>query len=167
MGNTPRVIGIDVSTSKLALVTLYNRRFSVVELVSTSHSWEERLDDLHLQFEDFVGSCLKPGDKVFIEEIPFTQNRQVFGKLIHFLALCRIVLRSHDYSCIYVNNMTWKKGVGLKGRVVKEDIRKKAIELFGHNRIKDLTQDSVDALMVGVYGTLISGELNESSTTDV
>ena len=154
MGNTPRVIGIDVSTTKLALVTLYNSRFNVVELVSTSHSWEERLDDLHLQFEDFVGSCLKPGDKVFIEEIPYVQNQQVFAKLVHFMALCRFVLRSHGYSCTYVNNSTWKRSVGLMGRITKEDIRTKAVELFGEGRLKSLSQDSVDALMVAKYGRL-------------
>ena len=157
MGISHRIIGIDVSTTKLALVTLYNSRFNVVELVSsTSHSWEERLDDLHAQFEDFVGSCLKPGDRVFIEEIPYVQNQQVFAKLVHFMALCRFVLRSHGYSCTYVNNSTWKRSVGLRGKTTKDDIRKKAVELFGEGKLKSLSQDAVDALLVSVYGAIIS-----------
>lgn len=154
MGTSHRVIGIDVSTTKLALVTLYNSRFNVVELVSASRSWEERLDDLHVQFEDFVGSCLKPGDKVFIEEIPYVQNQQVFLKLVHFIALCRFVLRSHGYSCTYVNNSTWKRSVGLRGKTTKDDIRDKAVELFGEGKLKSLSQDAVDALMVAQHGRL-------------
>ena len=147
-----RVIGIDISTKKIACVILDSNSFRVVEFTSKQKTWDSRLDDLQSQFWEFVETEVdKERDFIFIEEIPFVQNRQAVIRLVHVLAMCRTGAVRLGSSCTYVNVNVWmQRGVG-KGNASKEDIANKAISLYGE-RVHSLNQDCWDALLIATYG---------------
>ena len=97
-------------------------------------------------------------DFVCIEDIPMFQNRQGLIKLVHALALCRMVFFHHDIDCFPVNVGTWKKDVVGDGRADKDKIKMMALQIFGKG-VGRLSQDSIDALCIAKWGQLrfISG----------
>ena len=105
------VLGLDLSTSKIAIATLSLEGYDVVELISKSRSWETRLKELYVQFLPWVASNVSQDDLVCIEDIPLVQNRQSLIKLVHVLAMCRVVFMEHDMDVFTVNVKTWKKDV--------------------------------------------------------
>ena len=148
-----RVHGIDVSTKKLAIATLVNSDFGVVELQAKSRSWEDRLSQLYKQFFTFVEENMSTDDFVCIEDVPLVQNRQAMLKLVHVLAMCRVVFFHYEIDCFTVNVSTWKKVVVGDGKADKDKIRAMARQIFGTG-VGRLSQDSVDALMIAKWGQL-------------
>lgn len=147
------VIGLDVSTSKLAIATLPLEGYSVVELISKSRSWETRLKELYTQFLPWVHENVSKDDLVCIEDIPLVQNRQSLIKLVHVLAMCRVVFMHHDMEIFTVNVKTWKKDVIGDGGADKDKIKAMAIKILGQD-VSKLSQDSIDALMIAKWGQL-------------
>ena len=147
-----RIVGIDISTKNIACVLLDSNRFQVIEFSSKQKSWDLRLQELQSQFWEFVETTIdKENDFLFIEEIPFVQNRQGLIRLVHALAMCRVAANHFGVSCTYVNVKTWKQRVVGTGNASKKDIADKAIDLYGE-RINSLSQDCLDALLIATYG---------------
>lgn len=147
------VIGLDVSTSKLAIATLPLEGYSVVELISKSRSWETRLKELYTQFLPWVQENVSQDDLVCIEDIPLVQNRQSLIKLVHVLAMCRVVFMHHDMEIFTVNVKTWKKDVIGDGGADKDKVKAMAIKILGQD-VSKLSQDSIDALMIAKWGQI-------------
>ena len=147
------VIGLDVSTSNLAIATLPLEGYSVVELISKSRSWETRLKELYTQFLPWVHENVSKDDLVCIEDIPLVQNRQSLIKLVHVLAMCRVVFMHYDMEIFTVNVKTWKKDVIGDGGADKDKIKAMAIKILGQD-VSKLSQDSIDALMIAKWGQL-------------
>ena len=147
------VIGLDVSTSKLAIATLPLEGYSVVELISKSRSWETRLKELYTQFLPWVQENVSQDDLVCIEDIPLVQNRQSLIKLVHVLAMCRVVFMHHDMEIFTVNVKTWKKDVIGDGGADKDKVKAMAIKILGQD-VSKLSQDSIAALMIAKWGQI-------------
>ena len=147
------VIGLDVSTSKLAIATLPLEGYSVVELISKSRSWETRLKELYTQFLPWVQENVSQDDLVCIEDIPLVQNRQSLIKLVHVLAMCRVVFMHYDMEIFTVNVKTWKKDVIGDGGADKDKVKAMAIKILGQD-VSKLSQDSIDALMIAKWGQI-------------
>ena len=147
------VIGLDVSTSKLAIATLPLEGYSVVELISKSRSWETRLKELYTHFLPGVQENVSQDDLVCIEDIPLVQNRQSLIKLVHVLAMCRVVFMHHDMEIFTVNVKTWKKDVIGDGGADKDKVKAMAIKILGQD-VSKLSQDSIDALMIAKWGQI-------------
>ena len=147
------VIGLDISTSKLAIATLPLEGYSVVELISKSRSWETRLKELYTQFLPWVHENVSKDDLVCIEDIPLVQNRQSLIKLVHVLAMCRVVFMHFDMEIFTVNVKTWKKDVIGDGGADKDKIKAMAIKILGQD-VSKLSQVSIDALMIAKWGQL-------------
>ena len=147
------VIGLDVSTSKLAIATLPLEGYSVVELISKSRSWETRLKELYTQFLPWVQENVSQDDLVCIEDIPLVQNRQSLIKLVHVLAMCRVVFMHHDMEIFTVNVKNWKKDVIGDGGADKDKVKAMAIKILGQD-VSKLSQDSIDALMIAKWGQI-------------
>jgi len=153
------VYGIDISTSKIAVACLEDGGFDVIELRAKSRSWEARLAQLYPQFFEYVEATISPEDFVCIEDIPMVQNRSAMMKLVHSLAMCRVVFIHHGIDCFPVNVSSWKKAVVGDGRADKDKVRTMARQIFG-SKIGLLSQDSVDALMIAKWGQLRLQEIS-------
>jgi len=149
-----RVVGIDVSTKKIACVLLDSSEFQVIEFISRQKSWDQRLVELQSQFWDFVETKLSKEDSIFIEEIPFVHNRQGLIRLVHVLAMCKVAATHFNVPCTYVNVKTWKQRVVGNGNATKKDIADKAELIYG-DRVSQFSQDALDALMVATYGFVL------------
>ena len=147
------VYGLDLSTSKIAIASLSLEGFDVVELTFKSRSWETRLKGLYEQFLPWVQKHVTAEDLVCIEDIPLVQNRQSLIKLVHVLAMCRVVFMHHDIDVFTVNVKTWKKDVIGDGGADKDKVKAMAIKILG-NDVSELSQDSIDALMIAKWGQL-------------
>ena len=147
------IYGLDISTSKIAIAKLSSEGFDVVELISKSKSWETRLKDLYLQLLPWVASNVSSDDLVCIEDIPLVQNRQSLIKLVHVLAMCRVVFMHHDMEIFTVNVKTWKKDVVGDGGADKDKVKAMAINILGQD-VSKLSQDSIDALMIAKWGQI-------------
>jgi Holliday junction resolvasome RuvABC endonuclease subunit len=148
------VYGIDLSTSKIAIVKLLpNKGFEVVELISKSKSWETRFKELYRQMFPWVRDSITSDDLICIEDIPLVQNRQSLIKLVHILAMCRTVFTHYDIDVFTVNVMTWKKDVVGNGKADKDKVKVMAQKIYGES-INQYSQDAIDALMVAKWGEL-------------
>ena len=143
------IYGLDLSTSKIAIAKLSSEGFDVVELISKSKSWEVRLKDLYSQLLPWVASNVSTDDLICIEDIPLVQNRQSLIKLVHVLAMCRVVFMD----VFTVNVKTWKKDVIGDGGADKAKVKAMAGKILGQG-INKLSQDSIDALMIAKWGEL-------------
>ena len=144
------IFGLDISTSKIAIGRLSPDGYNVVELVSKSRSWETRLKELYLQFLPWVQENVAQDDLVCIEDIPLVQNRQSLIKLVHVLAMCRVVCMHHNLDIFTVNVKTWKKDVVGDGSADKDKIKAMAIKILGQD-VSKVSQDGIDALMVAKW----------------
>lgn len=147
------VFGLDVSTYKIAVAKLTLDDFDVIEFQSKSRSWETRLKELYFQLFPYVQTNIVPDDMVCIEEIPLVQNRQSLIKLVHVLSMCRTIFMHFELDCFPVNVKTWKRVVVGDGNADKDKVTIMAKKIFG-DRIKGLSQDSIDSLMVAKWGSL-------------
>lgn len=147
-----RVIGIDVSTKKIACILLDGDAWRAVEFSSKAKTWDIRLDELQEQFWIFLRDTVTKDDHIVIEDIPYVQNAQALIRLVHTVAMCRTVATFFGYKHQYVNNLTWKQRVVGSGRASKDDIAVKARKLYGEEETKHLSQDSLDALLIATYG---------------
>ena len=157
------VYGIDISTTKIAIAKLSMGDYSVIEFRSKSRSWETRLEQLYKEFFDYVAKNITAEDTVFIEDIPYVQNRAAVIRLVHVQAMCRVVCIHHDIDVFGVNVSTWKKDVIGDGRADKEKIKKMALKIFD-SKLSKLSQDSIDALCIAKWGDLRVG--NSIKTED-
>jgi Holliday junction resolvasome RuvABC endonuclease subunit len=155
-----RIYGIDISTTKIAVARLVENDFSVIEFRARTRSWETRLAQLYKDFFSYVEEEMTSDDFVCIEDIPMVQNRQSLIKLVHTLAMCRVVCFHHEIDCFPVNVSTWKKDVVGDGRADKDKIRMMALQIFGKG-IEKFSQDSIDALMIAKWGQLRFNSLRE------
>ena len=147
------VYGIDISTTKIAVAKLSMGDYSVVEFRSKSRSWETRLEQLYKEFFEYVAENITSDDTVFIEDIPYVQNRAAVIRLVHVQAMCRVVCIHHSVDCFGVNVSTWKKDVIGDGRADKDKIKLMASKIFDKKVLK-LSQDSIDALCIAKWGDL-------------
>ena len=147
-----RIIGIDVSTKKLACVLLDGSTWRDVEFSSKAKTWGLRLDELQEQFWIFLRDSVTDDDFLFIEEVPYVQNVGALISLVHTVAMCRTVSTFFHRKYRYVNNLTWKKRVVGTGKVSKEDIVLKAQKIYGVEETQHLSQDLFDALLIATYG---------------
>ena len=147
-----RVIGIDISTKKVACVLLDGSTWRDVEFSSKAKTWDLRLNDLQEQFWIFLRDSVTDDDFLFIEEVPYVQNAQALIRLVHTVAMCRTLATFFHRKYRYVNNLTWKKRVVGTGKVSKEDIVLKAQKIYGVEETQHLSQDSFDALLIATYG---------------
>ena len=125
----------------------------MVELRTKSRSWEKRLEQLYRPFFDYVSENVSKEDTVFIEDVPYVQNRAAVIRLVHVQALCRVVCIHHGVDIFGVNVSTWKKDVIGDGRADKEKIKKMALKIFD-SKVSRLSQDAIDALCVAKWGEL-------------
>ena len=147
------VYGIDISTTKIAVAKLSMGDYSVVEFRSKSRSWETRLEQLYKEFFEYVAENITSDDTVFIEDIPYVQNRAAVIRLVHVQAMCRVVCIHHGVDCFGVNVSTWKKDVIGDGRADKDKIKLMASKIVDKKVLK-LSQDSIDALCIAKWGDL-------------
>ena len=147
------IFGLDLSTSKIAIDRLSSGEFNVVELSSKSRCWETRFKELYESLVPWIQASVTSDDLVCIEEIPLVQNRQSLIKLVHILAMCRVAFIQQDIDVFTVNVKTWKKDVVGNGNADKANIKVMARKIFGPE-VDNLSQDSVDALMIAKWGEL-------------
>ena len=147
-----RVIGIDISTKKIACILLDGSTWRDVEFSSKAKTWDLRLDELQEQFWIFLRDSVTDDDFLFIEEVPYVQNVGALIRLVHTVAMCRTVSTFFHRKYRYVNNLTWKKKVVGMGKVSKEGIVLKAQEIYGVKETERLSQDLYDALLIATYG---------------
>ena len=102
-----RIIGIDVSTRKVACVLLDYPDWQVVEFVSKAKDWQGRLDELQEQFWIFLRDIVTQDDCIFIEDIPYVQNAQALIRLVHVVAMCRTIATFFNYDFRYVNTVSY------------------------------------------------------------
>ncbi len=150
-----RVIGIDVSTKKIACILLDESTWRDVEFSSKAKTWNLRLDELQEQFWIFLRDKVTDDDYLFIEDIPYVQNAQALIRLVHIVAMCRTLATFFGRKYQYVNNLTWKQRVVGSGRASKDDIAAKARKLYGEEETNHLSQDSLDALLIATYGQVV------------
>jgi Holliday junction resolvasome RuvABC endonuclease subunit len=150
------VFGVDISTTKIAIAKLSKGDYSVIEFRSKSRSWETRLEQLYKDFFPYVAENVVTEDTVFIEDVPYVQNRQAVIRLVHVQAMVRVVCIHHNIDIFGVNVSTWKKDVIGDGRADKDKIRKMALKIFD-NKLSRFSQDSVDALCIAKWGDLRIG----------
>ena len=142
-------MGIDLNTSKLAIVSLDidGLDFSVNELKSKNKDWLVRLHDLQGKFEEYIKK--ENSIDYIIEDVPYVVNKQSYYKLVSILAMCRVLLHQHNKNYKVIHNSTWKSKTGVKRltKNTKENIKIRAIEIFGDD-INKHNQDVIDALMI-------------------
>ena len=151
------IVGIDISSFKLALGCIDNEGHSVVELKSSpKKNWVERFYFLYGKFQEYVRENLTINDIVYIEEIPYVRNKKTFAMLTSFLAMCRLVLYAAGIQYHIIHHSTWKKTAEvktyrLKSAEVKVEVAKRCKELFDIG--DSVSQDGMDALLIAYYGT--------------
>ena len=147
-----QIIGIDISTKKIACILLDGSVWRDVEFSSKEKTWDLRLDDLQEQLWRFLRDSVTDDNYLFIEDVPYVQNAQALIRLVHTVAMCRTLSTFFRRKYRYVNNLTWKKRVVGSGKVSKEDIVLKAQKIYGVEETQHLSQDSFDALLIATYG---------------
>ena len=149
-------MGIDLNTSKLAIVSLNvdSLDFAVTEVKAKSKDWLARLHELQGKFGEYIQQ--ENSVDYTIEDIPYVVNKQSYYKLVSVLAMCRVILHQHGKKCYVVHNSTWKSKTGVvrKTKNTKENIRMRAEMLFGE-QVNDYNQDVIDALMIAYSATII------------
>ena len=150
------IVGLDISSFKLALAVIDREGYSVLELNSSSKkSWVERFYFLYDKFQSYVQENLSSDDVVYIEDMPYVRNKKSYATLTHFLAMCRLVLYANGIHYYVVHHSTWKKAAEvktyrLKSDQVKVEVAKRCKELFD---VEDsMSQDCMDALLIAYYG---------------
>ena len=155
------IVGVDISSKKIAVAILDSDGHSVLELESNKKDWAERLNQLHDKFNLFADELDPNNTIVYIEDIPYVRNTKTLIILVHFLAMCRLVLYQYGVPCHVVHTNTWKKTVGIatfrrKSVDVKKDIAKRCKKLYP---IGDLvSQDGMDALLIAHCGKILENK---------
>ena len=110
-------MGIDLNTSKLAIVSLDidGLDFSVNELKSKNKDWLVRLHDLQGKFEEYIKK--ENSIDYIIEDVPYVVNKQSYYKLVSILAMCRVLLHQHNKNYKVIHNSTWKSKTGVRAKI--------------------------------------------------
>lgn len=144
--------GIDLSSFTIALGLIDDEAKEVVsaEIFATKKSeFDYRFEELTNKLNRFF-QTVRP-DVVFIEAIPYVKSARTALTLASVLGMVRAICLINCIPCHVVNNMTWKKGIGLKGRVTKDDTKQLITDLYDCN-IQVLSENQYDALGVATYG---------------
>jgi len=150
------LIGIDASSFSIACGIIDEDELFSVELFATKKlPFDERFNELAPLFDKFLRR-LQP-EVVYIEAIPYVNSQNTVIVLSTIIGLIKTICCIHDIPYVMVQNLAWKKGIGLKGtgprsKVLKEDTQKFVTELYG---ITDqLTENLYDAIGIATYGLI-------------
>lgn len=159
----PVVFGCDVSTEKIAVVSLTKSLgIEAVELFSskTGPRGGRRKDLLSLvdAFKSYLVSNADAKSLIVIEGLPWVQNRNGIVSFGMVLGAMQYACHSIGIQSVIVDGKQWKKAIGLNGNATKTDImnhvlvesdllsaHRKALEEVG-------TQDILDAYCIAKYG---------------
>lgn len=147
------ILGIDCSSKVIAIAGIYkDGNFFTKVCTSTKKDWRSRYENLFKEFNE-VFNNLTDVQAVFIEDVPFVQNRQSFAKLLRIVSVCEQSCIKNNIPYFAVNNKTWKAQLIGDGNVSKESIKNFALLSFG-DIVNSLTGDEIDALCLGRFGLL-------------
>ena len=137
------IAGIDVSTKKIAVVTLYSDNPVPViwEAISTEPLVAERFSDLIEQF--YLYMIGHNANIAVVETIPFVQNARTALALANIEGAVRAVCSLLGIPCEQINNSVWKKTLGI-GRT-KEAVAAYVEAKGGYNIV---SQDAKDAYCI-------------------
>jgi Holliday junction resolvasome RuvABC endonuclease subunit len=145
------VIGVDCSTRKIALFSIYGKGISTVqELVSAEEDTPSRINDMFLQVYGFF--LIRKPTIVIVENSPYLQNIKVTLAIHSVVDAVRFacVLNKVPFQTVEVTS--WKKDVLGNGRADKAMIMQFAKAKFGVKLITN--QDVADASCIATWGAL-------------
>lgn len=158
---TDRVLGIDLDTHKLSLVTVSRAGFPVDR--TTIHAGDRgtaatRFPVLLEAFDRWLGLQVKPVVP-YVEDVPFIKNRHGFAGLAQVLGAVRVVCQLRGYPPVVIAGSQWKKTVGLPGNAAKPKIATWVDERTSRLRAAELeTQDLKDAYAIACAGLILEGD---------
>ncbi len=159
------ITGIDLSTKTLALAYIDDIACFTVELIQEGKYAEDRFDGLIRSLRKSF--LVTNTDHVYVEAIPFMKSAKAALDLASVCGGIRAICVDLDISYTLVNNMTWKKGIGLKGRVAKEDTQALMRSTYNIEDRWILSENAFDALGVATYGyKQLSNDSSGSDTKD-
>lgn len=151
------VVGIDVSSFTIALGILSDTEVVSAELYANKRDdFEARFDQLTDKLQKLFSSLAV--DVVYIEAIPYVQSPRTALTLASVLGMVRAICRLKGVPYEVVHNLTWKKGIGLKGKVTKEDTEKLMRSMYGINDSIKCSDNQFDSLGVATYGAIQRGK---------
>ena len=146
-----KIAGIDIDSRKFGVVLLEdNLEPTFVFFESKSKNVQERIFDLHDEFDKLVIKGLKP-DKIFIEEAIYIQNFKTSKSISESIGNCKLLCRLNTIPFQMVPNKTWKKHIVGNGNATKEDIKNFIVKQ--HPELCDEPQDIFDAFCIALFGT--------------
>ena len=163
MGGEKRtLVGLDLSTKKIAIALISDRADALWrlgwdirdgdlytdEVVAKGSHMRERFDGLLEGFRNLF-ETLKPIEHVYIEDVSFVRGRQTELGLAQVLGGVRAHLLDMGIPYTTVNNMTWKRDLGLGGKATKAAIMQHAKDIWP---LVPSSQDVADALSVLEWG---------------
>jgi Holliday junction resolvasome RuvABC endonuclease subunit len=147
------LVAIDLSTKKVA-IAVFDGEATVprlIEVVASGARAADRFDALMANFRNRLGQ-LTPVGRAFIEDISFVRGRRAELDLAKVLGGVVAHLVDAGIPYVTVNNMVWKRDLGLGGRASKSDI---AGYVAGRwLGLKIPSQDTADALCVLEWGII-------------
>lgn len=147
-----KVVGIDLSSFTVAFGIISDGEIVSAEVFANKREdFEARFDQLTDKTQKLF-SAINP-DVVYIEAIPYVQSPRTALTLASVLGMVRALCRLKEIPYFVVHNLTWKKGIGLKGKVTKQDTENLMREMYAIN--VRLSENQYDALGVATYGLSI------------
>ena len=145
-----KIIGVDASTKRIAIVQFKDGNLDDWNLISTmEHPLDDRIFDLYHKFKEQIECRFKP-DLVIFEEIPFVRNFRAERALSEIVGCCKLVCQENNINYRVVNNTVWKKQVLGDGRATKDEI--KAFVIVKYPILTFEKQDILDACAICLMG---------------
>ncbi len=149
------VIGIDSASNRIHCTVLDENGKLLLQ-----KKWETNKKDINEKFYDLieklevdVNNGFFDNAKVLIEAPIYIQNFLTSRSLIQIISGIKLTLKNRGILVEEVGNTTWKRLIpGLKGNCKKDDIKKKAIEIFGLS--ESLDQDFYDSALIALSGVI-------------
>lgn len=147
--------GIDAASNRIHFTMLDKNGKLLLQYKWTTKEKDinDKFYDLMDQFENHVNSGFFDNSYVIIEAPIYIQNFLTSRSIIQVITGIKYILKKRGVIVEEIGNTTWKKGVGLKGNCKKEDIKKKAIQIFGLS--DEIDQDFYDSSLIALYGFII------------
>lgn len=153
------IVGIDLSSFSIALGILSDTEVVSVELwANKREDFEARFDQLTDKLQTLFSELAPDIEYVYIELIPYVQSPRTALTLASVLGMVRAICRLKGIPYETVHNLTWKKGIGLKGKVKKEDTEALMRIRYNINADTKLTDNQCDSLGVATYGAAQRGK---------
>jgi Holliday junction resolvasome RuvABC endonuclease subunit len=148
------IIAIDLSTKKIAIASgRGSTDFPLTtEVVADGARAADRFDQLMDGFRALLNS-IQPVACAFIEDISFVRGRRAELDLAKVLGGVMAHLVDAGIPYVTVNNMVWKRDLGLGGKATKAAIAAYVAEKHG-DTVEIASQDSADALCVLEWGII-------------